>query len=173
MTGDPFGTKSGTNTNFNRNNINTGGTKKFDENEINEAKESLKLLKMKMGNNLGGNNTNTNNFDMGNNTGNGNYRKPFKPNFGGGDNHEDQIKMESTKKVMGGGLKNNSNNNIQNNQMSYGNSKKNLVSNTSNTSNTKNVGNKNVKMDNNLKNNNFHYEEVVDDRPAIAGQGNK
>jgi hypothetical protein len=53
-------------------------TKKFDDKEINEAKEHLKLLKAKLGNsNLSAKKQTTSNIP---NTTN-NYRKPFQPNF--------------------------------------------------------------------------------------------
>lgn len=90
---------------------NVGGNKKFDDNEINEAKESLKLLKMKLGN-LGGNSENnfqskntinqSNNY-YSNNYGNSsshnsntNYRKPFKPNFDNEENAGHNFNMKQT-----------------------------------------------------------------------------
>ncbi len=55
---------------------NDNSNKKFDDKEINEAKEHLKLLKMKLGNTGLSNNKTTNQNTQGNN-----YRKPFVPNF--------------------------------------------------------------------------------------------
>jgi hypothetical protein len=56
------------------------GNKKFDDREIDEAKQHLRLLKEKLGSNtFGGTATGT--------TGNSNYRKPFQPNFENNNNN--------------------------------------------------------------------------------------
>ena len=96
--------KSGTQTlkmNNLNNNTNSNKFQKYDENQLSEAKESMKLLQVKMGSHianpsLGGtlkNTTNTMNTLSNNN--NNNYRKPFKPNF---ENENMHIQIDSNKK---------------------------------------------------------------------------
>jgi len=108
-----------TNSNFNLRNtgsnvdMNMGANKyKFNENDMNEAKDALKLLKMKMGggssmNTIGQTkNTTTNNYNqnfqgtgqgLG---GNNNYRKPFKPTFDNEDSNP--IQIDTKKNFLGG-----------------------------------------------------------------------
>jgi hypothetical protein len=149
--------------------LNTNNTKKFNEDEINEAKESLKLLKMKMGNNFGSMSSGkVNNFDQGpqfgvqtmnnGNTGNtGNYRKPFQPNF-------DQPKQIS--KIT--------------NYDESNNKRISSIVTKPQTQPTNSVNQKGRKFETKRKEKEeylqvekpkFDYEEVEDNRPAIAGVG--
>ena len=70
--------------NYNNQNKNTKNMQ-YTEDEVKEAKESLKGLQMKMGGGMQGGvmktNNNQNNFNQNNNQGTGNYRRPFKPEF--------------------------------------------------------------------------------------------
>jgi hypothetical protein len=81
-------------------------TKKFDESEINEAKEHLKLLKAKLGNTNFSNQKQTAQPIVSNS----NYRKPFNPNF------EDERKQDYSKSSITNSQpntrKNNTNSNI-------------------------------------------------------------
>ncbi len=161
MGGDNFVNRNinqNTNSNFNMRNTNVGMNNnkyKFDEKEMNEAKESVKLLKMKFGGGMssqneinrnmsGGSSNNFGNQGMAQNSNvNGNYRKPFKPSF---ENNEfEQLQVES-KRVMGG----KTNNPVVNNSK-FGNNL--TITNKTNT------------------NNNFKkqvIQEIEDVRPAVA-----
>ena len=177
-----------TNSNFNsrpsanNNDMNMGNSKyKFNENDMNEAKESLKLLKMKMGGGMSNmsNMTNTgniginkpNNNIMGVNTfqgnglsnninntvGNSNYRKPFKPTFEN-ENNNDRIQIDTTKKVVGG---------------------RTMGGGVSQMPQTKKVSNINSNIGKKIPENNknmitqpkFQIQELEDDRPAFASGG--
>jgi hypothetical protein len=187
--------KSGTqNTQTLKMNSNTNSNKfqKYDENQLNEAKESMKLLQTKMGNNLGSSNLggslkntniNCNNINFNNNLGNNNnnnnnnYRKPFKPNF---ENDNMHIQIDSNKNLPGTAGMNriNSKNHLAGvGPSSYKNPGNNRISNTSNTHRNYPENNQDNRTISNQKgknippqNNNpmFNYEEADDDRPAFA-----
>jgi hypothetical protein len=130
--------------------------KKFDDKDVNEAKEHLKLLKAKLGN-TGLKTTTTSNISTTNN-----YRKPFQPNFE--EYEEPKITKNPTSYVM--------NNNTKQTAFTSSTIKKPVTSNT-NTLKTSTI-NKNTKpMNTNMNKNNFkqqQYDEYVDDRPAVAGK---
>jgi hypothetical protein len=83
---------------------------KYNESELNQAKDSLKLFKKKMGeSSMNGNTglgsrasypTNSNNIANSNMTANNNYRKPFKPNFNNEGENENAINFETNKRVQ-------------------------------------------------------------------------
>lgn len=161
--------------------VNNGltNTKKFDENEINEAKEHLKLLKMKLSS--GTSNDTTNGFSssnktnstMGSNSNNNNYRKPFKPFSNDYDNNE--IKIDTGKKVLND-YGNKPKDSMVNNR---NNSKSHFTGGTNNTYGGKDIGkpikavNNKLNQQINIKSNpkTFQYEEIEDDRPAINQKG--
>lgn len=169
---DPFGNKTSTNTNFNKMGGNMGGNmggmnnmgnskyQNFDPNEVNEAKDHLKLLKMKMGGGLGGlggagggvsNTIGYGGASLNNMSNTGNYRKPFKPSFGNEENNN--IQMDTNKKISSTGKFG------QNTQLNYGNSKKNLA-----------LNNKPSGMKTNTnRRQQVNYEEVEDNRPIGGG----
>jgi len=188
--------KSGTQ-NLKMNNMNSNPInnkfQKYDENQINEAKESMKLLQSKIGSNLGqtylgasskntgnnlnynsGNSNNNNNY---NNSNNSNYRKPFKPNF---ESENMQIQVDTLKNMpgtagtnrinaknpmVGGGLS--SYKPPGNNRITY---TSNTHRNNSESYNENNV-NSALKQKTNMNNNNnvnFNYQDPDDDRPAVA-----
>ncbi len=144
------------NQNYNNYEMSSGlkNTKKFDEKDVNEAKEHLKLLKAKLGN-TGLKTPTTSNIPTTNN-----YRKPFQPNFDEYD--EPKITKNPTNYVM--------NNNTKQNAFTSSTIKKPITSNT----NTLKTNTKNTKpMNTNInKNNNSYkqsqYDEYVDDRLAVA-----
>jgi hypothetical protein len=150
------------------NNALTSTNRKFDMNEINDAKESLKLLNMKMGSNFGGMNNNfapklnankyesslpNKNTDNHGNT-NNNFKKTFQPNF---DEQENDSYQHNN------GVKSHYNNN--------------KVQNTQSTIN-KRTTNITYKQDNtfqNQKHNQVSYKkqeviELDDDRPAFVAK---
>jgi hypothetical protein len=156
------------------NNTNSNKFQKFDENQLNEAKASMKLLQTKMVNNNANSNVGGGMSNMGNNmnnlNNNNNYRKPFKPNF---DNDDDlQIKIDSNINFQGG----NSGMNRLGSKNQFGGgvgntASKNTAGRVTNTnSSQRNHDIKgNNKITSNQKNNmNFNYEEPEDDRPAFA-----
>lgn len=129
--------------NNNRNNNNMGGNnnENYDD-ELNQAKESLKLLKLKMnnggsstgiGNNqfasgkkpigvqkgIGNNNIDKIDVNVNNPSSNGNYRKPFKPNLGNNNNTKNNFDEEDNfpgnKKTFGNNNKMPKKNSFSNN----------------------------------------------------------
>jgi hypothetical protein len=165
-----------TNSNFNLRNtgnnldMNMGANKyKFNENDMNEAKDALKLLKMKMGG--GGSmpsiaqnkNTTTNNYNQnfqGMNPGQGlggnnNYRKPFKPTFDNEDSNT--IQIDTKKNIMGG--------------RTLGATPSNQTNQNYNNKINSNVGSRMNQNSNNQKikpQPMQQVNELVDDRPAFA-----
>lgn len=173
-----------TNSNFNLRNtgsnldMNMGANKyKFNENDMNEAKDALKLLKMKMGGGSSMNggigqtkSTTNNNFNpnfqgmnqgmnqgmsQGLNGTNNNYRKPFKPTF---DNEDSNLIQIDTKKNFMGGRTMGITPSNQSNQ-NYNNKLNSNVGSRINQ-NTNNQKLKSQPMQ--------QVNEVVDDRPAFA-----
>jgi hypothetical protein len=150
---------------------------RFNEEEIKEAKESLKLLKMKIGgdfslcNNKLGGLTHYNNFgnkqrfedranrtDFNYNNGqqnSGNYRKPFQPNF------EEPVKEFNEVKDIRETKQQKTPQVLNKTQQNY----------TNNAQNSQN-GKRNDKKEEKMvafEKPNFEIEELEDDRPAKAG----
>jgi hypothetical protein len=83
---------------------------KYNESELNEAKDSLKLFKKKIGEssingNLGmgsrgSNQINNKPMPTSTITANSNYRKPFKPSFANEEESENTINMDTKKRVQ-------------------------------------------------------------------------
>ena len=164
--------KSGPGTLKMNSNMNSNKIQKFDENQLNEAKASMKLLQNKIENNYGNSNQGGPIYNMGNNMNslnNNNYRKPFKPNF---ENDDMQINIDpnknfqginsgvnrmNTKNQFGGGVGNTGNKNTGG-----------RVTNTTSSQRNHEIKGNN-KIPQNQKNNmNFYHEEPEDDRPAFA-----
>ena len=168
---------------------------RLNDQDVNEAKESLKLLKQKvninststtnkfsgLSNNLGGLNNNIN-INVPNTS--HNYRKVFKPNLGMNENNEATSKISSQQsikqtsfpsKTSNFTMNNNSNNNemLRNtnttNKFNY-NSSKNSSASTTESRINKNVINPNFGQPPMKKNGakKFQIDEIEDDRPAFA-----
>jgi len=174
---------------------NISSTMKFEKEDINEAKESLKLLKQKintnntmnkfsgLSNTLSGLNPNNNNINIPNTS--HNYRKAFKPNLNNND-----INLETANKLHSQTLKQNNNNNFpskdgyasnnnnkgyssntsQGNKFSYNSAKPNIESRINKNSINPVFSQPPMKKGEAR----FKIEEVDDDRPAFAqGQSNE
>jgi len=120
------------------NNQNTLGNKRTQQDEINEANESLKSLRLKMNNGNNNLGNNRSNVALSNNatSSNDNYRKPFKPIVGGDFANNNSNLIDINKNGF------NNNNNINNlNANKASNFGANQVSrlNNANTNNNKNV----------------------------------
>ncbi len=100
---------------------------KYNESELNQAKDSLKLFKKKMGESSMNGNVglgsrgsypiNNNPIANSNMTANNNYRKPFKPNFNNEEENENAINFETNKRVQVPRTQNNKINNNTTKQM--------------------------------------------------------
>jgi hypothetical protein len=180
--------------NASRGTKNINPTMKFNDEDMNEAKASLKLLKQKattnttnkfsgLSNNLGGLNSNLN-INVPNTS--HNYRKVFKPNLNSNENNEVMSKVTSqtqkhdnfpTKGVYPNSnsntMKNNtmSSNSNNNNKFNYNSSKtNNVVESRINTNKINPVFQQPIMK----KGSKFKIEEVIDDRPAfVEGSSNQ
>jgi len=158
---------------------------KMQDNEINEAKESLKLLKLKVNNNLaqskfnGVTNTLNNGMNLNNNPNQSNpsqnYRKAFKPNLGIGSdintNSNMSTKDEFTNKMPYNQGKTTFSGNSSNNKFNYNSNK--IAENKYSGSISKNNLNPNfhhqpISKNKNSTKSKVQYEEVDDDRPAFS-----
>lgn len=78
---------------------------KYNESDISEAKDALKLFKTKIGGssmngNIGVNKTISSSNSSKQNNANSNYRKPFKPSFSNEEEDSNPIQLDSKKKLQ-------------------------------------------------------------------------
>lgn len=121
-------------------------SKKTDE--LNDANESLKLLRLKM-------ETKGTNGVLNLNGANSNYRKPFNPNSGGGEFDKNLININTNKNTF-------DINNLNN------------LNNKNNFGNSNNIGPSSTRNNNPLNNGRVRkgpVEEVKDERPAYNEKG--